>query len=200
MKFKHLNSFKRFQNSLVFISIGFACSSFFLWDPLVAKEPPNQITFTEGGVQKTFYRNSNLEAEFIEPSQANSSQNKGLGNLKVKGGWNLRQVGKPLLSQQKGKSNIPTKVTEVYNTGAGYGPNIVLPGIIIVRFKYDQSNESISKLAQKYKIVFLQQFNPRIVSFQTEPGYLSVEMANELLSERIVSEAYPETAVEKVLK
>lgn len=200
MKSENSNSFNRFQNSLVFTMICFAYSSLFLWEPLIAKEPPNQITFTEGGIQKTFYRNSNLEAEYIEPSQANSSQNKSLGNLKVKGGWNLRQVGKPLLSQQQGKSNIPTKVTEVYNTGVGYGPNIVLPGIIIVTFKNDQSNESISKLAQKYKIVFLQQFTPRIVSFQTEPGYLSVEIANELLSEGIVSEAYPETAVEKVLK
>ncbi|TGM29746.1 hypothetical protein EHQ71_13405 [Leptospira levettii] len=180
--------------------ICFAYSSLILWDPLIAKEPPNQITFTEGGVQKTFYRNSNLEAEFIEPSQANSSQNKGLGNLKVKGGWNLRQAGKPIFAKQQAKSSVPTKVTEVYNTGAGYGPNIVLPGIIIVTFKNDQSNESISKLAQKYKIVILQQFTPRIVSFQTEPGYLSVEIANELLSEGIVSEAYPDTAVEKVLK
>ncbi|MBL0953850.1 MAG: hypothetical protein IBJ01_03690 [Leptospira sp.] len=167
---------------------------------MIAKEPPNQITFTEGGVQKTFYRNSNLEAEFIEPNHVNSSQNKGLGNLKIKGGWNLRKVGKPLLSQQQRKSNIPAKVTEVYNTGAGYGPNIVLPGIIIVTFKNDQSNDSLSRIAQKYKIVFLQQFSPRIVSFQTEPGYPSVEIANELLNEGIVSEAYPETAVEKVLK
>ncbi|MCW7502545.1 hypothetical protein [Leptospira paudalimensis] len=200
MKTRHLNSFNRFQNSLALTLICFGYITFFLWEPLNAKEPPNQITFTEGGVQKTFYRNSNLEAEFIEPNHVNSSQNKGLGNLKIKGGWNLRQVGKPLLSQQQRKSNIPAKVTEVYNTGAGYGPNIVLPGIIIVTFKNDQSNDSLSRIAQKYKIVFLQQFSPRIVSFQTEPGYPSVEIANELLNEGIVSEAYPETAVEKVLK
>ncbi|MCW7465629.1 hypothetical protein [Leptospira levettii] len=200
MKSENNKSFNRFQNVLFFSFICFTYSSLLLCDPIIAKEPPNQITFTEGGVQKTFYRNSNLEAEFIEPSQVNSSQNKGLGNGKIKGGWNLRQVGKPLLSQQQNKSNIPAKVTEVYNTGAGYGPNIVLPGIIIVTFKNDQTNDTLSKLAQKYKIVILQQFTPRIVSFQTEPGYLSVEIANELLNEGIVSEAYPETAVEKVLK
>lgn len=167
--------------------------------PMEAKEPPNQISFTEGGIQKTFYRNPNIEAEYLDPQQVNSSLNKSSGNQKVKFGWNIRQAGKPFYLKQS-KSNVTTKVTEVYNTGVGSGPNIVLPGAIIVSFKKDQSMESLSKLAQKYKIEILRQLTPRLVSFQTEPGFFSVEKANELLNEGIVLEAYPETAVEKVLK
>ncbi|XDD46301.1 hypothetical protein AB3N60_16580 [Leptospira sp. WS39.C2] len=166
---------------------------------LEAKDPPNQVSFIEGGIQKTFYRNSSLEAEYIDPIQLNSSQNKGLGNLKLKAGWNFRQTGKPILSKSS-KSDIKAKVTEVYNTGVGAGPNIVLPGVILVTFKKDQNNGSLNKLAEKYKVVFLQQLSPRIASFQTEPGFISVEIANEILNESFVLEAYPETAVEKVLK
>ncbi|TGL24605.1 hypothetical protein EHQ46_01990 [Leptospira yanagawae] len=166
---------------------------------MLSKEPPSQITYTEGGVQKTFYRNPNLEAEFIAPNQVSGSQNKSYANKNLKAGWNFRKPGKTLVSNQL-KSGNESKVTEVYNPGNGYGPNIVLPGIIVVSFRTDQSKEFISELAKKYKIQIFHTFNPRLTSFQTEPGYLSVEKANELLNEPSVSEAYPETAVEKVLK
>ncbi|TGM02222.1 hypothetical protein [Leptospira jelokensis] len=174
-------------------------SGFLFVFSLLAKEPPNQITYTEGGVQKTFYRNPNLEAEFISLNQINSSQNKSYANQKLKVGWNIRKPGKALVANQT-KSGNETKVTEVYNTGQGYGPNIVLPGMIVVSFRTDQSKEFISELAKRYKIQIFHTFNPRLVSFQTEPGYLSVEKANELVNEPSVAEAYPETAVEKVLK
>ncbi|TGM87379.1 hypothetical protein [Leptospira bouyouniensis] len=166
---------------------------------LEAKEPPNQISFTEGGIQKTFYRNPNVEAEYIDPNLINSQQNKSLGNMKLKAGWNFRQSGKPIIAKQS-KSNVSTKVTEVYNPGVGSGPNIVLPGVIIVSFKKDQTNESLSKLAQKFKIQLLHHLSPRLASFQTESGFLSVEKAVEVLTDESILEAYPETAVEKVLK
>lgn len=167
--------------------------------PLAAKEPPNQISFTEGGIQKTFYRNPNVEAEYIDPNIISSPQNKGLGNGKLKAGWNFRQSGKPIVSKQT-KSNVSTKVTEVYNPGVGSGPNIVLPGVIIVSFKKDQTYESLSKLAQKFKIQLIHHLSPRFASFQTESGFLSVEKANEVLSDESILEAFPETALEKVLK
>lgn len=166
---------------------------------LEAKDPPNLITFKEGGIQKTFYRNPNIEAEFIEPNQVTSAPTKSYANKNIKAGWNFRSPGKSLI-KNKTKSATETKVTEVYNPGNGYGPNIVLPGIVVVSFQFDQSKEAISQLAKKYNVQVIHIFHPRLASFQSEPGYLSVEKANELLNESSILEAYPETAVEKVLK
>ncbi|XDD42616.1 hypothetical protein AB3N58_15200 [Leptospira sp. WS60.C2] len=199
-----MKSFVSFESNCMF-SVSF--SRFFLFllmvflffDGLVAKEPPSQISFTEGGIQKTFYRNPKVEAEFIDPNFINSSQNKGLGNGKWKAGWNVRPAGKPILSKQL-KVSSQSKVTEVYNPNVGSGPNIVLPGLVIVSFKKEQTKESLLAFAMKYKMQFQHQYQPKLASFQFEPGYLSVEKANELLNDSIVMEAYPDTAVEKVLK
>ncbi len=173
--------------------------AFVFFEGLDAKEPPNQISFTEGGIQKTFYRNPKVEAEYIDPTVVQSSQNRSLGNGKWKSGWNIRPIGKPIQSKQF-KSNSSIKVTEVYNPNVGSGPNIVLPGLIIVSFKSEPSNEFLSNLVVKYKIQLMQRYHSKLMSFQTEPGFLSVEKANELLNESFVLEAYPDTAVEKVLK
>lgn len=163
------------------------------------KEPPSSITFKEGGVTKTFYLNPNVVAEYVDIREISNYQQKNQGNQGIKSGWNIRPQGK-VLNQKSSKSAIPLKVTEVYSTGVGTGPNIVLPGIIIITFSTDQSQTSLDKIANKYGIQILDQLSPRLVSFQTEPGYLSIQKANEILSEPNVLEAYPDIALEKSLK
>ncbi|PJZ47068.1 hypothetical protein [Leptospira brenneri] len=181
---------------LIYLLMVVYCFSFSLSaDP---KDPPSSISFVEGGVKKTFYRNPNVEAEFVEPGQAKESQEKNQGKQGVKSGWNIRPSGKQLFSKSNKSTN--TKVTEVYSTSVGSGPSIVLPGILIVTFSSDQSRESLERISKKYGVQLQNQFSPRLASFQTEPGFLSVEKANELLSESNVLEAYPDTAVEKSLK
>ncbi|TGL86955.1 hypothetical protein EHQ68_15940 [Leptospira congkakensis] len=163
------------------------------------KEPPSSITFVEGGVKKTFYRNPNVMAEFVNPQQSLANQQKNQGKQGIKTGWNVRPAGKELFPKST-KSSLTANVTEVYSTSFGSGPSIVLPGIIIVTFSSDQSQDSLERISKKYGIQIQNKFSPRLVSFQTEPGFLSVEKANEVLTESNVLEAYPDTAVEKSLK
>lgn len=163
------------------------------------KDPPSSITFVEGGVTKTFYRNPNVVAEFVNEQQAQTNQKNNQGKLGIKFGWNVRPAGKELFPKSS-KSTTNSKVTEVYSTSVGAGANLVLPGILIVSFSIDQSADSLDRISKKYGIKVQNQFSPRLVSFQTEPGFISVEKANEVLSEPNVLEAYPDTAVEKSLK
>ncbi|EMY62703.1 hypothetical protein LEP1GSC203_3476 [Leptospira terpstrae serovar Hualin str. LT 11-33 = ATCC 700639] len=163
------------------------------------KDPPSSITFVEGGVTKTFYRNPNVVAEFVNEQQAQTNQKVNQGKLGIKFGWNVRPAGKELFPKST-KSTTNSKVTEVYSTSVGAGANLVLPGILIVSFSIDQSAVSLDRISKKYGIKVQNQFSPRLVSFQTEPGFISVEKANEVLSEPNVLEAYPDTAVEKSLK
>lgn len=163
------------------------------------KDPPSSITFVEGGVTKTFYRNPNVVAEFVNEQQAQTNQKVNQGKLGIKFGWNVRPAGKELFPKSS-KSTTNSKVTEVYSTSVGAGANLVLPGILIVTFSTDQSVDSLDRISKKYGIKVQNQFSPRLVSFQTEPGFLSVEKANEVFSEPNVLEAYPDTAVEKSLK
>lgn len=163
------------------------------------KDPPSSITFVEGGVTKTFYRNPGVVAEFVNQDQAQANQQTNQGKQGIKFGWNVRPAGKELFPKSS-KSTSTAKVTEVYSTSVGVGANIVLPGILIVTFSSDQSQESLERISKKYGIQILNQFSPRLVSFQTEPGFVSVEKGNEILSEPNVLEAYPDTAVQKVLK
>ncbi|WP_244241470.1 hypothetical protein [Leptospira perdikensis] len=163
------------------------------------KDPPSSITFVEGGVTKTFYRNPSVVAEYVSHEQAQSNQLTNQGKQGVKFGWNVRPAGKELFPKSS-KSTVASKTTEVYSTSVGSGANIVLPGVLIVTFSKNQSQESLEKISKKYGIQILNQFSPRLVSFQTEPGFVSVEKGNEILSESNVLEAYPDTAVEKSLK
>ncbi|MCW7468947.1 hypothetical protein [Leptospira kanakyensis] len=175
-----------------------ACCTFF---PVGAEpnDPPNSITFIEGGVRKTFFRNPNVMAEFVTPEQTQNNQQKKQGKQGIKSGWNVRPSGKELFPKSS-KSSVTSKVTEVYTTSIGSGPSIVLPGVLIVTFANDQTPESLERISKKYGIQIHNQLSPRLVSFQTEPGFLSLEKANEILSESNVLEAYPDTAVEKSLK
>lgn len=179
---------------LTFVTI--VCFTSLSADP---KEPPSSITFKEGGVTKTFYLNPNVVAEYVDIKDISNNQQKNQGKQGFKSGWNIRPPGKVLIPKS-GKSAIPLKVTEVYSTGVGMGPNIVLPGIIIISFSTDQSQTSLDKIANKYEIQILHQLSPRLVSFQTEPGYLSIQKANDILAEPNVLEAYPDIALEKSLK
>ncbi|TGL15339.1 hypothetical protein [Leptospira meyeri] len=163
------------------------------------KDPPNSITFVEGGVTKTFYRNPNVVAEFVDQKLAQDIQQNLQGKKEIKTGWNVRPTGKELFAKSS-KSTITTKVTEVYSTAVGMGPHIVLPGILIVTFSSDQSQETLERIAKKHGVQIQNKFSPRLVSFQTEPGFVSFEKANGILSEPNVLEAYPDTAVEKSLK
>lgn len=180
---------------LVILGLGF-----FLF-PLEAdpKDPPNSITFVEGGVTKTFYRNPNVVAEFVDQKQAQDNQQNLQGKKGIKTGWNVRPTGKELFAKSS-KSTTATKVTEVYSTAVGMGPHIVLPGILIVTFSSDQSQETLERIAKKHGVQIQNKFSPRLVSFQSEPGFVSLEKANGILSEPNVLEAYPDTAVEKSLK
>ncbi|MCW7498944.1 hypothetical protein ND806_01695 [Leptospira sp. 2 VSF17] len=178
-----------------------ACFSFVFLAGLNAdpKEPPSSITFKEGGVTKTFYLNPNVVAEYVDQNQFSNHQKMAQGRQGIKSGWNIRPQGK-LLFPKSGKSATPSKVTEVYSTAVGMGPNIVLPGIIIISFSSDQSQSNLDRISNKYGIQLLHQLSPRLVSFQTDPGYLSIQKANEILSEPNVIEAYPDIALEKSLK
>ncbi|MBM9546211.1 hypothetical protein JWG40_04240 [Leptospira sp. 201903074] len=163
------------------------------------KDPPSSITFVEGGVTKTFYRNPSVVAEFVNEKQVQTNQKITQGKQGIKAGWNVRLAGKDLFPKSS-KSATNSKVTEVYSTSVGVGANIVLPGVIIVTFSTDQSADSLDRISKKYGIQIQNQFSPRLVSFLTEPGFLSAEKANEVLSEPNVLEAYPDQAVEKTLK
>ncbi|WP_244934666.1 hypothetical protein [Leptospira vanthielii] len=187
-----LNSFFRLF-LLTFVSLGFF--AFLNAEP---KEPPSSISFVEGGVKKTFYRNPNVVAEYVDLKQISNNQQIDPGKQGIKSGWNIRPPGKILFP--KSSKSTPTKVTEVYSTAVGMGPNIVLPGILIITFSSDQSQTSLDRISNKYGIQLINQFSPRLVSFQTEPGYVSIEKANEIRSEPNVLEAYPDIAVEKSLK
>ncbi len=164
-----------------------------------SKEPPNSISFVEGGVTKTFYRNPNVVAEYVDLAKISINKQNHQNKQGIKSGWNVRPPGK-ILFPNSSKSAPNPQVTEVYSTAVGMGPNIVLPGILIITFSSDQSQVSLDRISKKYGIQVLNQLSPRLVSFKTEPGYLSVEKANEILAEPNVLEAYPDTAVEKSLK
>ncbi|PJZ84433.1 hypothetical protein [Leptospira harrisiae] len=188
------------NKTILFIYMVFVGSGTFFF-PLEAepKDPPNSITFVEGGVIKTFYRNPNVVAEFVDQKQTQDTQQNLQGKKGIKTGWNVRPTGKELFPKST-KSATTTKVTEVYSTGVGMGPHIVLPGLLIVTFSIDQSQETLERIAKKYGVQIQNQFSPRLVSFQTDPGFVSLEKANGILSEPNVLEAYPDTAVEKSLK
>ncbi|EOQ96941.1 hypothetical protein LEP1GSC195_3507 [Leptospira wolbachii serovar Codice str. CDC] len=179
---------------MTFVALGFF--AFLNAEP---KEPPSSISFVEGGVTKTFYRNPNLVAEYVDLKQISNNQQIDPGKQGIKSGWNIRPPGK-ILFPKSSKSATTSKVTEVYSTAVGMGPNIVLPGILIITFSSDQSPTSLDRIANKYGIQILNQLSPRLVSFQTEPGYVSIEKANAIRSESNVIEAYPDIAVEKSLK
>lgn len=162
--------------------------------------PPASVRFVVDGEIKTFYYNPNLVAEYVDAGQSSAFRKTGQ-NMISKSGWvihNTQNIDKSLIQKNK---NLQTKITEVYSLNPDQiNAVVVFPGTLIVRFLSKPSEKELDKIQTEEGIRLKKILHETLVTFSIPAGPYFEEKVIKLSAYPNVSEVYPDTAVEKILK